>query len=503
TLTGYSPRDLVEIRSFIDKSEKTLDLLAKKVPPALGVLLGLVTHNKTPGAKPLFNSAVLLHEGKIKFRYHKCLVPTYDVFDEGRHFQPGTPGELLIFKGKKIGVSICEDIWNDKLFWKNRFYPSDPIEEQVKNGAELLVNLSASPYALKKEQRRQEMLQAVAIKHGVPIAYVNLVGGNDELVFDGGSVLLDKKGNLIQSGPFFQEALVVGDPFSKGKEKRLLSEEIENVVQALLTGIRDYAQKCGFKKITLGLSGGVDSAVVAALAARALGPQNVLCVIMPSPYTSRESIEDAEALVKNLGALSQTISISKIFESYQKELTGPLRLKKNETNVSLENIQARIRGNILMALSNQEGYLVLATGNKSELAVGYCTLYGDMSGGLSVIADLPKTLVYKVADYLNKEKEIIPERILTKAPTAELRPNQTDQDSLPPYDLLDKILKLYIEESKGEEEIVAAGFDAAVVEDVLQRVKKNEYKRRQASPGIRVSEKAFGMGRRFPIARKI
>ncbi|MDO8461561.1 MAG: NAD+ synthase [Deltaproteobacteria bacterium] len=519
TLCGYPPRDLVEIPSFIRKAAKVLDKIAKEAPPSVGLLVGTVAENTKGGGKPAFNRAVLLCNGKIQGTYDKSLVPNYDVFEEGRYFEPGVPNRITTFKGKKIGISICEDIWNDKLFWTKRLYKTDPIEEQVALGAELLINISASPYAMEKEKRRHEMLQAIAIKHGVPIAYVNLVGANDELVFDGLSLVLDDKGRAVAVGKQFEEDLLFYDLSKKGEEKPIPDEtnDVATASRALVVGVHDYVKKCGFKKVVLGLSGGIDSSLVATIAVEALGAENVVGVLMPSPYTSRESIEDASQLAKNLGIESMTIPITEIFESYKMILNtdvvgAALRGRPNQEgnhiglplqdDATFENIQARIRGNILMALSNRYGYLVLSTGNKSELGVGYCTLYGDMSGGLAVISDLPKTVVYPVARHFNQKRVVIPERVFTKAPTAELRPNQKDQDSLPPYETLDLILKNYIEEHKGEEEIVKLGFDKKLVADLLRRVDRNEYKRRQAAPGIKITAKAFGMGRRFPIARK-
>ncbi|MBI1908826.1 MAG: NAD+ synthase [Deltaproteobacteria bacterium] len=498
TLTGYPPRDLVELPGFLKRCRETLEKIAKEAAPSIGLIIGYAAENKKSGGKRAFNAAALIANKKIQQTYHKSLLPTYDVFDEGRTFEAGEGGTVVVFKGKKIGISICEDIWNDKLFWSERLYKRDPIEEQVSGGAELLINISASPYAMGKERLRHEMLQAMALKHGVPIAYVNLVGANDELVFDGMSLGLDSGGKVVAVGKPFEEDLVIWDLEKKGEEKKIPYEgdELATAAQALVVGVRDYVAKCGFKEVVLGLSGGIDSSLVAVIATEALGPKNVHGVFMPSEFSSRDSAEDAEGLAKNLGVSFETIPITSVFEGYKKSLP-------EAKGVALENIQARIRGHILMALSNQRGSLVLSTGNKSELAVGYCTLYGDMSGGLSVIADLPKGLVYEMARHFNGKRKIIPERVFTKAPTAELRPNQKDQDTLPPYEILDRVLKAFIEDGKSKEEIIALGLEEKVVTGLLRRINANEYKRRQAAPGLKITTKAFGMGRRFPIARKI
>lgn len=500
-LSGYPPRDLAEVPSFIEWSEDSLRELVRLLPPDIGVLLGYLRSNKTPDQRGAFNSVVLIENGRILFTYDKCLLPNYDVFDEARTFQPGSVDSLATFRGKKLGISICEDIWNDKLFWKKRLYSFDPIEAQVKLGADVLINLSASPFFMGKDQTRTKMLQNVCQKYKRPLVFVNLVGGNDELLFDGCSFGLDKQGRFLASAKFCEEDLIVVDISKEGQN--LAAQEMSDMEQmegALVLGVRDYAAKCGFKKALLGVSGGIDSALVAALAAKALGAGNVLGLILPSEFTSSESMEDAQALCRHLKIKSEIISIQPIYDVYKNSLK---KKQSAPVDVELENIQARIRGNLLMAHSNRDGSLLLTTGNKSELAVGYCTLYGDMSGGLAVISDLSKTQVFELARHLNRNGELIPKRILTKAPSAELRPNQKDQDSLPPYELLDQILKLYIEEQKGVREIVALGFEEKLVEEITRKVRLNEYKRRQAAPGIKVTQKAFGMGRRFPIARKI
>lgn len=494
TTTGYPPRDLVEIPGFVDCNLHALEEIARQAS-GIQIILGYVDRNPVPGGKPLFNAAALCRDGKVAARYFKNLLPTYDVFDEGRYFQPGTESGLW----KELGISICEDAWNDKLFWEKRLYPRDPIDEQVGKGAEILLNLSASPFTLGKPQLRRDMIQALALKHGVPIFYVNLVGGNDELVFDGRSLVANDRGELVAEAKAYEEDLIIVD---SGRMTSMDSppgiNDLEAVFRTLVTGVRDYVRKCGFQKVVLGLSGGIDSALTAVIAAEALGAENVTGVAMPSPYSSEGSVTDAQALADHLGIRFEKYPIASVYESYR-NLFG----RSGAPDLADENIQARIRGNILMALSNRHRYLVLSTGNKSEIAVGYCTLYGDMSGGMSVISDVPKTMVYEVARYAQSLKPAIPEATFTKPPSAELKPNQTDQDTLPPYDILDAILKAAIEENKSEDEIAALGFQADVVADVLRRVKQNEYKRRQAAPGIKVTSKAFGIGRRYPIARRI
>ncbi len=498
TLTGYPPRDLLENAEFIEKNLKALEDV-QKLSASIDIVVGFIRRNSSGTGKPLFNSAALCRKGAVAGIHDKVLLPTYDVFDEGRYFEPGS--EPLVHEG--VGISICEDIWNDRSFWKERLYNRDPVEEQVRRGADLLINISASPFSAFKEDLRCRVLRAVARRHGKPLFYVNLVGGNDELVFDGRSLVLNSGGDVVAMAKAFEEELVVvdGDTMEVPATDAGDVEERELVGRALVTGLRDYVRKCGFKKVVLGLSGGIDSSLVAVLAVKALGSKNVVGVSMPSPYSSRGSLEDARALAKNLGIQHLTCSISSIYASYRKLFK---RGSKSAPDLADENTQARIRGNILMTLSNRHGYLVLSTGNKSELAVGYCTLYGDMSGGLALISDLPKTLVYEVARSLQRTEGFpIPEAVFTKPPSAELRPHQTDQDSLPSYDVLDGILKAVVEEHRSMEEIVALGYPRSVVGKVLKMVHRNEYKRRQAAPGIRVTSKAFGIGRRYPIARKI
>jgi len=500
-VTGYPPRDLVEVPHFIEHNLQALGDIAK-LARGIDVVVGYVERNDRQGGKPLYNAAALCREGKIQGRYFKNLLPTYDVFDEGRYFQPGEEAPLWKVADRNLGISICEDSWNDKMFWQKRIYARDPIEEQVKNGADLLINISASPFSLGKPQLRRDMLRALAVKYHVPLFYVNLVGGNDDLVFDGRSLAIRANGDLVAEAKSFEEDLLVVDLDEMAAGLVPAIDDTESVFQTLVLGLRDYVRKCGFKKTVLGLSGGIDSTLTAIIAAEAVGPENVVGVIMPSPYSSEGSRRDARLLARNLGIVLEEYPITSVYDSYRE-----LFHRRGEApDLADENVQARIRGNILMALSNRNGYLVLSTGNKSEIAVGYCTLYGDMSGGMAVISDVPKTMVYELARYYQGKRAVIPEDVFTKAPSAELRPDQTDQDSLPPYDVLDRILKAYVEENKSEEEIVASaggGCDAQVVGDVIRRIKLNEYKRRQAAPGIKITSKAFGIGRRYPIARKI
>lgn len=503
-LLGYPPRDLLLNEDFVRRSWKVLDALALELKGCAPVLVGLAEPNPDEVGRPLFNSAALLRGGQVEMTFHKTLLPTYDVFDEDRYFEPACQPQVLNLDVARLGISICEDIWNDRDFWRRRRYHADPIEELVRAGARAVINLSASPFTVGKQLHREAMLRSLARKYRVPFVYVNQVGGNDELVFDGRSCAFDAQGQLIARGKGFEEDVVTVDLAASGLKKQSgqiaeddFAAEAE-IWRALVLGTRDYVRKCGFKSVLLGLSGGIDSAMTAAVAAEALGPENVLGVLMPSPYSSPGSIEDAEALAKNLGIKTITITIADIMKSFDSGLSDAFRGR--ERDVTEENIQARIRGNLLMALSNKYGSVLLTTGNKSELAVGYCTIYGDMSGGLAVISDVPKTMVYRIAMWLNARKKVIPDAILFKAPSAELRPCQTDQDSLPPYDVLDTILEMHIEKHMPAEEIVARGFDPETVSRVLGLVRAAEFKRRQAAPGIKVTDRAFGSGWRMPIA---
>ena len=503
-LVGYLPRDLLLSHGFIRRSWDVLADLSRELAGAPPVLVGLAEPNPSDEGRPLYNAAVLLRAGRVDQRFRKALLPTYDVFDEDRYFEPYRGPQILDLGGRRLGVSICEDIWNDRDFWKRRRYHHDPVEELVRAGADAIVNLSASPFTVGKHHRREEMLGAMARKHRVPVAYVNQVGGNDDLVFDGRSCMFNADGAAFARGRAFDSDVVICDldaahPIAPAADLGVESE----IWRALVLGTRDYAGKCGFSSAVLGLSGGIDSALTAAIAAEALGAGRVLGVLMPSPYSSQGSLDDAHELARNLGIETITMPIEPLMHGFD----GTLRaaVGADPQGVAQENIQARIRGNLLMALSNTRRALLLTTGNKSELSVGYCTLYGDMSGGLAVIADVPKTMVYRVSRWRNDSagRPVIPEATLTKAPSAELRPNQTDQDSLPPYEVLDDILERHVERHQPADEIVAAGFDRETVERVLRLVRIAEFKRKQAAPGLKVTDRAFGTGWRMPIAARL
>ena len=501
-LCGYPPRDLLEKPGFIERSQSELIRLSRLLPP-IPALVGYVRRSRADQGKRVANAAAWLEGGQVVFDYAKILLPFYDVFDESRYFEPGAGACVHDFGGYRIGITICEDVWNDKHFWNNRLYTRDPVEECVAAGANLLLNIASSPYNTEKIQLRYNMLKTIASKQRIPVAYVNHVGGNDQLLFDGSSLAFNARGELCTRAHAFAQDLVIFDTAEGAREIRSAPQsEAEEIYHALRLGIRDYVQKCGFKKVLVGLSGGIDSSLVATLAADALTPRNVLGVGMPGPYSSPGSIRDAAALAANLGIEFRIVPITPVFESYLKTLDPVFEAGPHD--VTEENIQARIRGNILMALSNKFGSLLLTTGNKSELAVGYCTLYGDMAGGLAAIADVPKTTVYALARYINRAGERIPQACLDKPPSAELRPNQTDQDSLPPYEVLDAILKEYIEENRGADEIATSlqHMDPSLVRRTVQMVNAAEYKRQQAPPTLKVTAKAFGMGRRYPIAQK-
>ncbi|MBU1355424.1 MAG: NAD+ synthase [Candidatus Edwardsbacteria bacterium] len=502
-LTGYPPRDLLEKPWFIDRCGAAIKELTEASfdYPDTGLIFGAPTPTGRNIGKGLFNSAVLIHKGKYTCQ-HKTLLPSYDVFDEVRYFDPADSVGLVDFKGQKLGMTICEDAWNHPDLWpKRKPYDYDPVADLAKMGASLLINISASPFEAGKERTRFELIGRHAKKHGLPFIYVNQIGGNDELVFDGRSFGVDKNGQMAWSLPAFQEDVVTIDSSLSGKPAELpVQDEIESIYSALKLGVRDYFRKCGFNQAVVGLSGGIDSAVVAAIAAEALGPDNVLGITMPSPFSSQGSVDDSRKLADKLGIQIKEISITEIYEKYL-EILEP-HFGEKPPDIAEENIQARIRGNILMAVSNKFGHLVLTTGNKSELAVGYCTLYGDMSGGLAVISDIPKTMVYKLAEYINRDREIIPRAIITKAPSAELRADQKDQDTLPPYEVLDRILAGYLEGDLSIDQLVGQGLDRDTVEWVIQAIRVNEHKRKQAAPGLKVTSKAFGGGRRMPIAAK-
>jgi NAD+ synthase (glutamine-hydrolysing) len=510
-LCGYPPRDLLQRADFVEANLAALEETARQTGP-VPLCVGFVSKNSDRPGRPLRNSAAILQKGKIIWQAAKCLLPTYDVFDEDRYFEAGKITQPFEFNGHKLGITICEDIWNDEDFWPDRLYRQDPVKELIAQGAEIILNLSASPWHDGKERTRLEMLRRVANDEKIPLAQVNSVGANDELIFDGHSVVLDANGRLIALGKGFAEDIQVVEvelktsPNGATKIKSVaVAKPVFPVRERLLfaamsLGIRDYVHKCGFKSVILGLSGGIDSALVAVLAADALGAENVLGVAMPARYSSRGSLTDAERLAKNLGLRYEVLPIEPVFNSVEAQLHNIF--SKTKPNEAEENIQSRLRGVTLMALANKFGSLVLTTGNKSEMAVGYCTLYGDMNGALAPLADVLKTDVYKVARWVNREREIIPVDSIVKPPSAELRPDQKDQDSLPPYETLDAILNLYVVKNSCKADIVAQGFDAAVVNDVVNKVNFSEYKRRQAAPGLKVSARAFGMGRRLPVAQR-
>ncbi len=503
-LVGYLPRDLLLSESFVRQSWDRLHALARELGGLPPTLVGLPEPNASDEGRPLFNTAALLRDGRVTERFRKALLPTYDVFDEDRYFEPFHGAQILELGGQKVGISICEDIWNDRDFWKRRRYHHDPVEELVRAGATVIVNMSASPFSAGKHVRREEMIGGMAAKHRVPIAYVNQVGGNDDLVFDGRSCAFGADGAVFARGRSFAADTVLCDTACAARLGPATDLDVESEIwRALVLGTRDYAAKCGFSRAVLGLSGGIDSALTAAVAAEALGAAQVLGVLMPSPFSSRGSVEDSVALARELDMPTLMLPIADAMQAMEAALAAAFA--GTGRDVTEENIQARIRGNLLMALSNKRGALLLTTGNKSELSVGYCTLYGDMSGGLGVIADVPKTMVYRVARWLNESsgRTIIPESTLTKAPSAELRPNQTDQDSLPPYEVLDAILERHIERHQPAGEIVAAGFDLATVTRVLGLVRSAEFKRKQAAPGLKVTDRAFGTGWRMPIAARL
>jgi NAD+ synthase (glutamine-hydrolysing) len=503
-LVGYLPRDLLLSAGFIRRSWDQLRELARELDGLPPVLVGLPEPNPSDEGRPLFNSAALARGGTVDHCFRKALLPTYDVFDEDRYFEPFHGAQILTLGGRRLGISICEDVWNDRDFWKRRRYHHDPIEELVGAGADAIVNMSASPFTAGKHRRREEMLGGMALKYRVPLAYVNQFGGNDDLVFDGRSCAFSAAGAPIARGRSFDADVLVCDLDSATPIAPPADLVIESEIwRALVLGTRDYAGKCGFSRAVVGLSGGIDSALTAAIASEALGADQVLGVLMPSPYSSRGSIDDSLQLAANLGIRTLTLPIDAAMAAMDRTLAEAFA--GTARDVTEENIQARIRGNLLMALSNKRSALLLTTGNKSELAVGYCTLYGDMSGGLGVIADVPKTMVYRVAAWLNASsaRPPIPEPTLTKAPSAELRPNQTDQDSLPPYEILDDILQRHIERHEPADEIVAAGFDPATVYRVLRLVRAAEFKRKQAAPGLKVTDRAFGTGWRMPIAARL
>jgi NAD+ synthase (glutamine-hydrolysing) len=501
SVCGYPPRDLVERPTFVSKNRESVDRIAAETK-GIAVICGLVTPAQAETGKSVMNSAAFLQDGKQVFLQSKMLLPTYDVFDEMRNFAPARNQELFNFCGNRMALTICEDAWNDKHFWHKRMYGFDPVEALVRAGGNFILNISASPFWLGKRELRRDMLATIARTDKVPVVMVNQVGGNDSLLFDGSSLVLNREGKIIAQGKSFEEDIVYFDSATlEGEMHEQIEGEEASAYAALVLGTRDYVRKCGFGKVIIGLSGGIDSALTAAIAADAMGPENVIGVGMPGPYSSPGSIEDARALARNLGIRFELLPITDICKSYQCVLKDVFAGMKED--VTEENIQARARGSLLMALSNKFNAIVLSTGNKSEIAVGYCTLYGDMVGGLAVISDVPKTLVYRISRYVNSRCAVIPKASLEKPPSAELRPDQKDSDTLPPYEVLDAILEDYVEDSHSAAQIAHdRGFDLALIQRVIHMVDRAEYKRQQAAPGIKVSAKAFGYGRRFPIAAK-
>jgi NAD+ synthase/NAD+ synthase (glutamine-hydrolysing) len=501
SVCGYPPRDLVERPTFVARNRESAERIAAATT-GIAVICGLVTPADSDTGKSAMNSAALLMNGKLAFLQSKMLLPTYDVFDEMRNFAPAKSQQLFPFCGNRMALTICEDAWNDKRFWAKRLYTVDPVESLVREGGNFVLNISASPFWIGKREFRRDMLASIARQHKVPVALVNQVGGNDSLVFDGSSLVLNREGKIIAQGRSFEEDLIYFDSQDlSGEMHEQIPGDEASAYSALVLGTRDYIRKCGFQKAIIALSGGIDSALTAVIAADAVGPENVIGVGMPGPYSSQGSIDDARALAKNLGIRFELLSINPAYEAYRQTLREVFAGLKED--VTEENIQSRARGMLLMALSNKFGAIVLSTGNKSELGVGYCTLYGDMVGGLAVISDVPKTLVYGLAEYVNSRRSVIPRASIEKPPSAELRPDQKDSDSLPPYEVLDAVLEDYVEDSHAAERIAAdRGIDIETVRRVIRMVDRAEYKRQQAAPGLKISPKAFGYGRRFPIAAK-
>jgi NAD+ synthase (glutamine-hydrolysing) len=498
---GYPPRDLLEKPAFVERNQQVVHEIAQAVPE-LTIICGFVSPAKVETGKSVMNSAAVLGRGAVQFVQSKMLLPTYDVFDESRYFDPAESQKLLPLGGKEFALTICEDAWNDKHFWHRRLYRVDPVDELLHAGGNMVLNISASPFHLGKRELRRQMLETIARDNKVPVLFVNQVGGNDSLIFDGSSMVIAPDGRIVVQAKSFDEDLVLFDSeMMQGDMHEQTAVGEASAYAALVLGTRDYVRKCSFSKVVIGLSGGIDSALTAAIAVDALGKENVTGIAMPSQYSSEHSIKDARELACKLGIRFEVIAIGNVFDGYRKAL-APLFAGMAE-NVAEENLQSRIRGNILMAFSNKFGELVLTTGNKSEVGVGYCTLYGDMVGGLGVIADVPKTMVYDLSHYVNSLKPVIPQSTIDKAPSAELRPGQKDSDTLPPYEILDNILEDYVEDYRTAEQIAAdRGYEVRVVRDVIRMIERSEYKRQQAAPGLKITRKAFGLGRRFPIAQK-
>lgn len=503
-ISGYPPRDLVEQPSFLDRSEKELERLARETADLkIAVVCGYVARSHSETGKRALNSAAVLEDGKVVFRQSKMLLPTYDVFDEARYFRPAEREEVCLLRGRRVALTICEDAWNDRNFWRQRLYQRDPVEELFGAGAEIMICINASPFHMGKREVRRGIYRAVAKRYAKPVVYVNQVGGNDQLVFDGSSFAMNGAGEVIAAAKSFSEDLIVADvDEGTGDRNENLADECEAVYEALVMGTRDYIRKCGFSRVLIGLSGGIDSALTAAVAVEAVGKENVTGVGMPGPYSSAHSLTDAREMAARLEIRFEVVSIKGTYERFLQEL-APL-INGSGVGVTQENLQSRLRGVTLMALSNSSGALVLTTGNKSELAVGYCTLYGDMCGGLAVISDVPKTMVYALARIANRRlRSAIPEGVFTKAPSAELRPDQKDTDSLPEYGVLDRILEAYVEHMRTPKQIAESlSLPLALIQEIVNKVDRNEYKRQQAAPGLKVTSKAFGIGRRFPIAQR-
>ena len=498
---GYPPRDLLEKPAFVERNTQVVNEIAKAVPQ-ITIVCGFVSPAKVETGKSVMNSAAVLRQGAVQFVQSKMLLPTYDVFDEMRYFDPAESQKLLPLAGKEFALTICEDAWNDKHFWHRRLYRVDPVDELLHAGGNMVLNISASPFHLGKRELRRQMLATIARDNKVPVLFVNQVGGNDSLIFDGSSMVIAPDGRIVAQAKSFEEDLVIFDSETmQGDMHEQIAVGIPSAYAALALGTCDYVRKCGFSKVVIGLSGGIDSALTAAIAVDALGKENVTGIAMPSQYSSEHSIKDARELACKLGIRFEVIAIGNVFDGYRKAL-APLFAGMPE-DVAEENLQSRIRGNILMAFSNKFGALVLTTGNKSEVGVGYCTLYGDMVGGLGVISDVPKTMVYDLSRYVNSLKPVIPQSTIDKPPSAELRPGQKDSDTLPPYEVLDNILEDYVEDYRTAEQIAAdRGYDVKLVRDVIRMIERSEYKRQQAAPGLKITPKAFGLGRRFPIAQK-